>query len=116
MSKFTDAVEASARREGLPGSGYISPGFTSICQECLDQHDICCKHKYDAMVENGEWIDDSLGFSNERYDLCDSLPGDRYPAHFFVDGNPDNEIIHLEVCQDCLCYLANGDEPEDWRE
>jgi hypothetical protein len=38
--------------------------------------------------------------------------GDHYPAHYLDD---DNEIVHCEICQDCLYYHAYGEEPEQWR-
>lgn len=114
MSAFTDAVEAQARREGLRGSGSIAPGFTSICGECRDTYGFCCEHSARHAAEN-EGIYEEGRFSWSSCDLCGSrLGGDRYAAHFFVDDDPQKDVIHIEVCVDCLMYLANGDEPEDW--
>lgn len=54
-------------------------------------------------------------FSWHACDCCDSrLGGDRHPAHGWLkrDGHPDL-LVHLNICTDCLFYLANGDVPED---
>ena len=40
------------------------------------------------------------------------LGGDRHAAHG-LDQNGD--LVHMDVCIDCLLFLANGDEPSDWR-
>jgi hypothetical protein len=77
------------------------------------------------------------GFSWHACDCCGSrLGGNRSPAHGFLSqklagalakippGSPDGQAlrheafeqarIHLDICQDCLLFLANGDEPETW--
>ena len=114
MSKFTTAVEAQARREGLPGSIAISPGFCYTCGDCRDHHGFCCEHSARVAYDSGYFYEDD-NFSWDSCDLCgSSLGGNRYPAHFFVDDNPQKEIVHIEVCCDCYFYLASGDEPEDW--
>jgi hypothetical protein len=116
MSKFTDAVEAQAKREGLPGSVAIAPGFTSICEQCQDNHGFCCEHSANHAWENGKVCDEG-SFSWYSCDLCGShIGGDRFPAHFFEDDDHRKTLYHIEVCVDCLTYLANGDEPEEWEE
>lgn len=66
-----------------------------------------------AIISQGYWIafgGEDLGFSHRCCDLCDSLPGDRYSSHTMCDG----EIVDdLEVCVDCIMYIANGELPED---
>ena len=42
-----------------------------------------------------------------------SLGGDRYPAHGIDPDDANGSVVHLDVCADCLMYLANGDEPEN---
>ena len=116
MSKFTDAVEAQARREGLSGSSYISPGITSICEDCRDAYDFCCEHSMQYTLDNND-VDEEGSFSHSSCDLCGShLSGNRYSAHFFECGDPKKALYHIEVCTDCVLYLANGDEPEEWEE
>jgi hypothetical protein len=52
------------------------------------------------------------GFSWQDCDLCGALPGNRYPVTALPDEPSENhDYVALEVCQDCLCYIANGDEP-----
>ena len=87
MSKFTKAVE-----HGLEGLEFVSTGIIETCEECPEF--------------------DEGSFSWSTCDCCGShLGGDRFAAHGRdIDGN----ILHLDVCVDCLMYIANGDEPETW--
>jgi hypothetical protein len=88
MSKFTDAVE-----QGTEGLDYLSTGYAShdLCDECLEEQD------------------DEGFFSWSSCDCCgSSLGGTRYAAH---GRDKDGNLVHLDVCSDCLMYLANGDEP-----
>lgn len=53
------------------------------------------------------------GFSWAECDGCSStLGGDRHPAVAMLDGKVIAE--DLGICVDCLMYVANGDEPEEW--
>jgi len=60
---------------------------------------------------------DDLGFSHEGCDLCGSnLGGDKYAATALPeDPSKNRDYIPLEICKDCLMFLANGDVP-DWLE
>lgn len=54
---------------------------------------------------------DEGSFSWSSCACCGSrLGGDRYCAHGFDD---DGEIIHFDICTNCLYFLANGDVPPD---
>ena len=70
-----------------------------------------------------------LGFTWRECELCSAKAGDRYKASALKitsgcgvnyspccarheAGERDTEIEELSVCADCLCYLANGDEPD----
>ena len=58
---------------------------------------------------------DEGSFSWSSCDTCgSSLGGDRFAGHALV--GPGKNIVHLDVCCDCLMFIANGDEPEGWRE
>ena len=70
--------------------------------------------RYEVQVEQGlEGLsfvcvdgDGEGHFSWTRCDVCDrDLGGDRFAAHG-VDINDD--IVHLEVCQDCMYYITYG--------
>jgi len=88
MSKFTEAVE-----RGLKGFTHESVGTIPDCGECSE----------------GE---DGGFFSWSACDVCDSsLGGDRHAAHACDE---DGNVIHLDICVDCLVYIANGEEPEIW--
>ena len=105
MSKFTEAV-----RQGTDGLSFLSTGFCTGCPECRDSLGICCEDRAQAMMDKGE-INDEGSFSWSACDCCgSSLGGDRHAAHGCLD---DGTILHMEVCVDCLAYLANGDEPEE---
>ena len=54
-------------------------------------------------------------FSSQPCGSCGTyLAGDRHPAHGFLEGAPvvGGEIIHLDICTDCVMFHANGDLPE----
>ena len=91
MSKFTLAVE-----RGLSGYKHESVGISPGCDECPEF--------------------DEAHFSWQSCEVCGaSLGGDRYPAHA-CDVNGD--IVHFDVCPDCVQYIANGEEPDsgEWIE
>lgn len=95
MSAFTNAVE-----RGTDGLDFLSTGYVShdLCDECPEEQDSDCG--------------DEGFFSWSSCDCCGSgLGGTRYAAHGRDKGG---NLIHLDVCEDCLMYLANGDEPEAW--
>ena len=92
----------SCAERGLEGKKFVSfgPIYDSGCSEC---------------DESGftEEYGDEGGFSYSQCGICGSrLGGDRYVWHW-VDG--DGEIMHEhDGCTDCLVYISNGDEPEEW--
>lgn len=87
MSKFTEAVE-----QGLEGLDFVSTGTCPGCNECPTI--------------------DEPHFSWSPCDCCNSsLGGDRHAAH---GKDKDGNLVHLDICVDCLMYIANGDEPEIW--
>ena len=101
MTEYELAVDSNM--EGLTSE---SPGLCSGCPECLEVYNCTAEE-----IENGQACDDG-GFSWHSCDGCGSgLGGDRHPAHA-LDGN--NELVHLEVCTDCVLFWANGDLPESW--
>lgn len=88
-------------------------GFIPTCEECLQKHEICCEHMA-ATLE----ISEEGSFSHSQCDGCSSeLGGNRYSAHGICIEDSDfaGEILHMDVCEDCVQYIANGEIPEDWR-
>lgn len=109
MAKGIDFVKAVEREcDGLTG---LNVGASAVCPTCLDLYGIEDTGDTDAMQEQLNEFD-SPSFSREACDTCGSgLGGDRYCAHGFMkDGN----LIHLDVCVDCVMYFANGDVPDQW--
>lgn len=109
MSKFTDAVE-----RGLRGLNAVSVGVCPGCEQCRDAHDASLSmEEFEAARESGD-VDDCGSFSYNECGICGTrLGGDRYVWHWVGAGH---RIVHEEdCCSDCALYLANGDEPEDWR-
>lgn len=110
MSDFTDSVE-----HHLKGIEHIGIGVsTKHCAEC--------QSAYDLDGSQDDEPDDEGGFSYSGCDGCgSSLGGSRYAAHGFIipEGEDPNDrelwsLVHLDICTDCLQYLANGEEPEHW--
>ena len=59
---------------------------------------------------------DNLSFCWEECDLCSAVAGNRHAATALPDNPAENhDYVALSVCQDCLCFIANGDVPE-WLE
>jgi len=97
MSDFVEAIKVNT--EGIE---HLSAGFASpeLCSECPEHQD--------------ESVGDEGHFSWHPCECCGSpLGGLRYAAHGFIAGGA---ICHLDVCADCLVFIANGDEPETWGE
>ena len=105
LSKYAYAV-----KEGLEGLEFVSVGLCGTCPDC--QRDFCMSPRgFYSAVERGTLCDEG-GFSWHPCEACgSSLGGNRYTAHA-IDENGD--LVHFSVCEDCLCYIANGDEPENW--
>ena len=92
MSDYTEAVESELR-----GIEHVSVGRSDDCPICDDS--------------------DDAAFSWSACDGCGSTyGGDRYPGHGFIDSKAaTDEMVHLDLCVDCVQYIANGDEPAEWR-
>lgn len=53
-------------------------------------------------------------FSSQPCELCGSRQGgERHRAALICPGRREHPT-YLSVCEDCICYLANGDEPVEW--
>ena len=128
MSDFTNSMD-----QQLDGISYVSTGALANCDECWDGFT-------DRDDDEARELAEEPSFSWYPCDGCGSvLGGDRHPAHGVLE--PDDKpqriqarmrngatrtdaqhaeserdtTLHLDICTDCLFYLANGDEPEDWQ-
>jgi len=110
MTTFTQSVDHHCK------DLTVDTGPCPGCDDCglADVHDMD-DELYDMASE--AW------FSRFQCDSCGStFGGDRFYAHGTVriPGPPalgwvhSDEVIHLNICVDCLFYHANGDEPETW--
>lgn len=89
------------------GIEHISTGIYSKCCDCQNAYDLE-EAELEAACQADEVVDEG-GFSWSQCDACGShLGGNRYAAHGFTDAKT---VIHLDVCEDCLIFIANGDEP-----
>lgn len=130
MSAFTEAVE-----RWLKGLEHVSTGACPGCRECgLEESVPCPECNGDGDFEcpgcGGDGVveiesDDTrlielAGEPHFSWSSCDScgshLGGDRHPAHGVAKNGEQETIVHLDVCTDCLFYIANGDEPEEWEQ
>lgn len=74
------------------------------CPDCDGTGEVECSEHDRECAEEG-------GFSWSACESCGStFGGDRYPAHGFIGGTR----YHFAICQDCVAYHANGDEPDEW--
>lgn len=115
----------------LAGLLNVSTGPSHACKECMESSPLpdgaACPHCGEVLDEDSDemqsWYDCASegGFSSSQCDSCGSrLGGNRYSAHAWRGPTGkgrdswEEELIHLSVCGDCLCYLANGDVPKNW--
>ena len=90
QDRYANAVAAN-----LKGLEFVSVGICDSCEECKDRSD-------------------EASFSWRSCGVCGSkLAGDRFVWHAQLDGN----LVHFDdACVDCVQYIANGEEPENWEE
>jgi len=115
----------AAVERGCKGMEAVSPGFCPSCPECIDALGYTDDEDEDGSViktaqqkaeedyETGKVCDEG-GFSWSACDCCGSrLGGNRNSAHGWADIAGKRILIHFEICDDCMLYLANGDIPDD---
>jgi len=104
-------IEAFNRQtEGLIG---LNVGLASVCSICRANYEYDSPDAMREDLENGDLFDEG-GFSRVFCGSCGSeISGDRYAAHAWIDDEREI-LVHLNVCVDCLRYIANGDIPEQW--
>jgi len=108
MEKYIEAVERH-----LSDLEFTSPGLCPGCTECMSAFGYESEESFEEDISSGKIFDEG-SFSWHSCQSCgSSVGGERFAAHGV---NENGEIIHFDVCQDCLFYLANGDLPETWEE
>ena len=101
----------NAVRANLDGLDAVSTGVCPGCEVCRDQFAPGeTMERFQQLWSDG-FVCDEGGFSWQPCGICgSSLGGQRYSWHY-IDEN--GEICHEDdACEDCVCYLANGDLPE----
>jgi len=106
METKQDYINYQARFEaGTNGLEFISTGINSKCTECQCIYGYENEHEFEIAVENQDVLDEG-SFSNSYCDICGSmLGGDKFIAHGI---NKDEELVHLEICVDCMYYNEYG--------
>ena len=93
--------------QNLDGLNYVSPGISCRCEQCQSDYGMA-EAEISAGCESGELCDEG-GYSMQDCESCGTdLAGDRYAAHGIGE---NGDLIHLDICCDCLLYLANGESP-----
>ena len=86
----------------------ISPGICGSCPQCQSHYGMT-EEELTEGYESGEVLEEG-GFSYHDCEVCGCpLGGDRCGAHGWTS---KNELLHYDICQDCLFYLANGEVPD----
>jgi hypothetical protein len=89
----------------------VSPGSCPGCADCGVSTLWSPSRGYHATDEDYQLAEEP-SFSWQACEACgSSLGGDRHPAHGVDE---DDQIVHLDICTDCLMFSANGDLPEEW--
>ncbi len=101
-------------QHGITWEAYMDWGHSVMDETTSEGEDIGSFQSFDEWKEEQRTENpdrDNLGFSHERCDMCNSLPGDRHAATALSVENPANFLAY-EVCGDCICFIANGDVPD----
>ena len=92
--------------ETLADLAWVTSGAVLGCRGCLSRVPMVAERTVEDWIERVE----TPHFSWHPCGLCRSpLSGHRSPAHGI---DPSQEIVHLEICDDCVRYLADGTIPE----
>jgi hypothetical protein len=103
MSAYTDRVDRN-----LEGLEFVSPGLCPSCPECQAAYG-AEPREFFAAVMSGDVFDEG-GFSWSGCGICGNTLGNTlYSWHARDEAG---KLIHGDdMCGDCVCYVANGDEP-----
>ena len=102
---FVESVVLHCEGHGLAvGKSAICP----ICTEDIDTEGLTV----DAIQDILDTDHCDTWFAKSACDSCGSrFGGDRDAAHYVTTGG---DVIHYDICVDCIMFHANGDEPDSW--
>lgn len=96
------------RTEGLEA---ISCGLCSKCSDCQSTFD-ASELELERLIDRG--LCDEGGISRSGCNTCgDCQQQLLYAGHAWMQLDGKEVLTHLEICQDCMLYIANGQLPED---
>jgi hypothetical protein len=98
--------------DNWPDDWCISVGLSPTCPDCQSDYGMDAREFY-ASYENGSVCDEGSLSWSACHSCGSTLGGNRYAAHAFRPGSKE-PCEHISVCEDCLCFHANGDIPEEW--
>lgn len=113
-----ESAYSKAVTDGLRNMKGVSTGECPGCESCAEFHDMTAEEHAKAWHDGLDETEECFSWS--PCGICgSSLGGGRHVWHW-INGGDDSgkggEIIHEhDACTDCVMYLANGDEPEEWR-
>ena len=131
MSEFTDTIERNTPEDyphlvcGWPDEkhGITWYAYCDWAKDLIDELEEGSSigtfqtfQEWKEMKRDEDEERDNLGFCREECDLCGALAGDRYAVTALPD-NPaiNRDYVALEVCNLCIMWIANGQEPdEEW--
>lgn len=103
MSAYTDRVDRN-----LEGLEFVSSGLCPSCPECQGAYGMAPREFY-AAWGTGDVCDEG-GFSWSGCGICGNPDGQTLYSWHARD--EDDKLYHGDdMCGDCACYIANGDEP-----
>ena len=110
MSEYTESVKHFTQ-----GLAAISTRPCPGCEQCQKLYGFATLESLEEAWETGK-IGGEPHFSWSACDICGShFGGDREEWHAI--NKETGELIHGDnACVDCVVYLANGDEPEEWNQ
>lgn len=112
MSAFTEAF-----KRGMHGMEAVSTGTCPGCEACMEIDGCDDVEAHRMKWSSSDCASGETHFSWSPCGICGTkFGGDRHAWHWIDPNDPKREIHHEDdVCTDCVLYLANGDEPENWR-
>ena len=107
-SPFVAGIVASTQ-----GLSAVSTGICPSCDECRQEYaPDATPEEVEELWQTGK-VYAEPSFSWHGCDICGSRLGGEFEPWHAIDANGD--LIHGDrACVDCVVYLANGDQPENW--